>query len=47
MNRNDRTGYGKVDYSYQIGVHEISRDMITKANAHVSGLGHDGGYVGH
>ena len=29
----DDTGYGAVDYVYQMGTHEVSRDMITKYNA--------------
>ncbi|MEZ5323509.1 MAG: SUMF1/EgtB/PvdO family nonheme iron enzyme [Verrucomicrobiales bacterium] len=37
-NADDDTGYGGVSYGYQIGVHEVSRDMITKANALSSSL---------
>ena len=31
-NAADTTGYGAVGYSYRIGAHEVSVDMITKAN---------------
>lgn len=41
-NADDTTGApnpaGKVEYTYQMGKYEVSRDMITKANA-VGGLG--------
>jgi len=41
MNADDTSpaGFGGVAYNYQIGVHEVSRDMITKANAPVPSLG--------
>lgn len=32
-NADDDTGYGGVAYTYQMGVNEVSRDMITKYNA--------------
>ena len=32
-NAADTTGYGAVDYSYRIATHEVSVDMIAKANA--------------
>ncbi|MEZ5329484.1 MAG: SUMF1/EgtB/PvdO family nonheme iron enzyme [Verrucomicrobiales bacterium] len=42
-NADDVTGYGGVSYAYQMGTYEVSRDMITKANAPV---GDGGGNLG-
>lgn len=37
-NAADTTGYGSVAYTYKLGKYEVSRDMVTKANAE-GGLG--------
>ena len=38
-NTADNTGYGQVDYTYNIGKYEVSRKLIDKANDNNAGLG--------